>query len=221
MFKEIPDLLTADQVAALRGIAATAKFVDGRISNPHSKVKNNLQLHEPLAYQETAKIVLEAMRTHEDFNNFALPIAVAPPLMSRYTPGMRYGPHFDVAFLQVGNDTLRSDLSCTVFLNEPDAYAGGALCLHLGTKDLRFRGAAGSAIVYPSDSLHEVEEVTRGERLVAITFIQSRVRDPFHRDVIYEIGEVAALEGNGMTMENLTRLQRIQQNLLRNWGEKP
>lgn len=221
MFKEIPDLLTANQVGTLRRIAATAQFVDGKISNPHSKVKNNLQLHDPQAYQETAKIVLEAMQRHEDFTNFALPIAVAPPLMSRYTPGMRYGSHFDVAFLQLGNAILRSDLSCTVFLNEPDTYAGGALCLHLGTKDLRFRGAAGSAIVYPSDSLHEVEEVTQGERLVVITFIQSRVRDPFQRDVIYEIGEVAALEGTGMSMENLTRLQRIQQNLLRAWGDKP
>lgn len=219
MFREIPDLLSADQVAELRRIAASAPFVDGRISNPHSKVKHNLQLHEPNAYQKSSQILLQAMRAHEDFNNFALPVAILPPMMTRYTAGMRYGSHFDVAFLRMGQGMLRSDLSCTIFLNDPKSYEGGALCVHLGTGDLRFKGLPGSAIVYPSDSLHEVEPVTEGERLVAITFIQSRVRDPFQRDIIYEVGEVAALEGNGMTNENLTRLQRIQQNLLRAWSE--
>ncbi len=73
MFKEIPDLLNAAEVAALRRIAATAKFVDGRISNPHSKVKNNLQLHEPQAHQEAGKIILQAMQSHEDFNNSPCP----------------------------------------------------------------------------------------------------------------------------------------------------
>lgn len=219
MFRQIPDLLSSDQVRTLRDIAAGAPFVDGRISNPHSKVKNNLQLHEPNAYQRSSRIVLEAMTAHEDFNNFALPAAILPPMMTRYTSGMRYGSHFDVAHLRTGNGMIRSDLSCTVFLSDPDSYAGGALCVHLGTGDLRFKGPEGSAIVYPSDSLHEVEPVTDGERLVAITFIQSRVRDPFRRDLVYEIGEVAALEGNGMSNENLTRLQRVQQNLVRYWSE--
>ena len=219
MFREIPDLLSASQVAELRKVAASAAFVDGRISNPHSKVKHNLQLHEPNAYQQSSQVVLQAMRAHEDFTNFALPAAILPPMMTRYTSGMRYGSHFDVSFLRMGQGMLRSDLSCTIFLNDPESYEGGALCVHLGTGDLRFKGPAGSAIVYPSDSLHEVEPVTEGERLVAITFIQSRVRDPFQRDIIYEVGEVAALEGNGMSNENLTRLKRVQQNLLRAWAE--
>lgn len=221
MFKEIPDLLTPDQVATLRKIAAAAKFVDGRISNPHSTVKQNLQLHEPSAYQQSSQIILQAMRTHEDFTAFAFPAIVAPPMMTRYTSGMRYGTHYDMGFVQVGNGSLRSDLSCTIFLNDPASYEGGALCVHLGTKDLRFRGPPGSAIVYPSDTLHEVEPVTSGERLVAITFIQSRVPDPFHRDALYEIGEVAALEGNNMRYENMTRLRRVEQNLLRYWADKP
>lgn len=221
MFKEIPDLLTPNDVAALRTIAAGAKFVDGRISNPHSKVKHNLQLHEPGAYQQSAQIILQAMRVHEDFTSYAKPAVIAPPLMTRYTSGMRYGAHYDMGFVQIGNGSLRSDLSCTIFLNDPGAYEGGALCVHVGTQELRFRGSAGSAIVYPSDTLHEVEPVTEGERLVAITFIQSRVPDPSHRDTLYEIGEVAALEGNNMSYENMTRLRRIEQNLLRLWADKP
>lgn len=220
MFRLIPDLLSPEQVRTLCDMAAQAQFVDGRISNPHSKVKNNLQLHEPNAYQQSSQIVLQAMRTHDDFNNFAMPVAILPPMMTRYTSGMRYGSHFDVSFLRTGQGTpLRSDLSCTVFLSDPDTYEGGALCVHPGSGDLRFKGPPGSAIVYPSDSLHEVETVTSGERLVAITFIQSRIRDPFKRDIVYEVGEVAALEGNGMSYENLTRLQRVQQNLLRSWAE--
>lgn len=163
--------------------------------------------------------MLQAMRVHEDFNNFALPVAVAPPMMTRYTKGMHYGMHFDTAFLQVGGLPLRSDVSCTIFLSEPESYSGGALCIHLGSEKLRFRGRAGSAAVYPSDSLHEVEPVTDGERLVAITFIQSRIASSFRRDVVYEVGEVAALEGNGMRNDNLLRLQRVQQNLLREWGD--
>lgn len=219
MYKEIPDLLEAAEVEALQRIAAATQFVDGRISNPHSKVKQNLQLNEASAYQKSSQIVLEAMRRHEDLQNFVLPAMIAPPLLTRYTSGMRYGSHFDVAYIQTASGPLRSDVSCTVFLNDPNTYAGGALCVHQGTHDLRFRGPPGSCIVYPSDSLHEVEPVTGGERLVAITFIQSRVRDPFRRDLIYEVGEVAALEGFGMANENLTRLQRVQQNLIRYWSE--
>jgi PKHD-type hydroxylase len=221
MIKEIPDLLTPQQVATLRQIAAAAKFVDGRISNPHSKVKNNLQLHEAQAYQQSSQIIMQAMQAHEDFTNFVMPVAIAPPMMTRYVRGMRYGAHFDVSFLNIGTGILRSDVSCTVFLSDPATYTGGALRVTLGTGEMRFRGPPGSAIVYPSDTLHEVEEVTEGERLVAITFIQSRVPDTFFRDLIYEVGEVAALEGNGMRYANLTRLQRVQQNLLRRVADRP
>ena len=221
MFKEIPDLLNEAQVAELKRIAASGKFVDGRISNPHSKVKQNLQLHDESAYQASSKLMLQAMFGHEDFRNYAFPVAIFPPLMTRYTPSMRYGAHADAAYLQLGNMALRSDLSCTIFLNDPDSYEGGALRIQLGTRDVRFRGRPGSAIVYPSNTMHEVEPVTQGERLVAITFIQSRVPDPFQRDLLYELNEVAALEGLGMAPENFTRLQLVQANLLRYWGDRP
>lgn len=220
MFREI-DLLDQQQVAELRKIADASQFVDGRISNPHNKAKQNLQLHEPASYQKSSQILLRALGTHEDFANFAFPVGIAPPMMTRYGPGMRYGAHADAAYIQLPGGPIRSDLSCTIFLNDPADYEGGALRITLGTRDLRFRGAPGSAIVYPSDTLHEVEPVTKGERLVAITFIQSRIADPFRRNLLYDLNEVAALEGLRMTPENFAQLQLVQQKLLRHWGDKP
>lgn len=220
MFKEI-DLLTPAEVQELRRIAAQAQFVDGRITNPNSTVKNNLQLHEPQAYQRSSQLVMQAFQRHEDFGNFVFPLQIAPPLMARYHPGMRYGAHPDNAYLGLATGLIRSDLSCTVFINDPVSYEGGALAIRLGSRTLRFKGEAGTAIVYPSDSLHEVEEVTAGERLVAITFIQSRIKDPWQRYMLYELNEVAALEGLKMEADNWARLQLVQQNLLRYWGDKP
>ena len=217
MFKEI-ELLTPGQVAELKSVAASARFVDGRISNPHSKVKQNLQLHDDAAFQKSSQLLMQALLAHEDFRNFAFPVAITPPLMTRYTKGMRYGVHPDAAFIHLPAATIRSDLSCTIFLNDPASYEGGALRIHLGTRDLRFRGASGSAIIYPSNQLHEVEEVTSGERLVAIAFIQSQVFGTYHRELLYELNEVAALEGLKMSVENFSRLQLVQQNLLRLWS---
>jgi PKHD-type hydroxylase len=220
MFREL-EILSAAQVTELRQIAASANFVDGRISNPHSKVKQNLQLHDEAAYNRSSQILTQALYAHEDFQNFAFPVGMLPPMMARYTSEMRYGAHADAAFLQLGNQALRSDLSCTIFLSDPATYEGGALCIELGTRSLSFKGAPGTAVVYPSDMLHEVERVTAGERLVAITFIQSRIADNFHRELLYDLNEVAALEGLRMAPENFTRLQLVQANLLRHWGDKP
>jgi PKHD-type hydroxylase len=217
MFREI-ELLTPGQVAELKRIAAAANFVDGRISNPHSQVKQNLHLNDDAAFQKSSQMLTQALMEHEDFRNFAFPVAITPPLMTRYTKGMRYGVHPDAAFIRLPTAAIRSDLSCTIFLDDPASYEGGALRIHLGTRDLRFKGAAGTAIIYPSNQLHEVEEVTSGERLVAIAFIQSQVFETYHRELLYELNEVAALEGLKMSFENFSRLQLIQQNLLRLWS---
>ena len=220
MFKEL-EILSAAQVAELRGIAASARFVDGRISNPHSTVKENLQLHDEAAYNRSSQILTQALYANEEFQNFAFPVAMLPPMMCRYTSAMRYGAHADAAFLQLGAQSLRSDLSCTIFLSDPASYQGGALTISLGSRTASFKGAPGTAVVYPSDMLHEVERVTSGERLVAITFIQSRIADNFRRELLYDLNEVAALEGLGMKPENYARLQLVQANLLRHWGDKP
>jgi PKHD-type hydroxylase len=208
-------------VVECKRMAASAPFVDGRISNPHNKAKQNEQLHDPSAYQKSSELLKNALARSPEFMEFAFPVALAPPMMTRYKPGMKYGAHADAAFIQLPGATVRSDLSCTIFLNEPKDYEGGELNLRLGDAQLSFKLQPGEAIVYPSDSLHQVMPVTHGERLVAITFIQSRIQDPFRRYMLFELNEVAALEGLKMSHENFSRIQLVQQNLLRYWGDSP
>jgi PKHD-type hydroxylase len=219
MFLEIPDVLTAQEVAQLRDLAAGAKFVDGRISSPHSTVKDNLQLdHGDQAYAVSSKLLAAALTRNESFRNFAFPALMAPPLLARYEPGMKYGAHSDSAFIQLGQRQLRSDLSCTIFLNDPATYEGGTLSVRLGARAVEFKLQPGAAVVYPSTTLHEVTPVTSGQRLVGITFIESQIPDPALRELLYELDEVAALEGGGMSAENRTRLQYVRTNLRRIWS---
>jgi PKHD-type hydroxylase len=217
----ILQLLTEAEIAECRKIAATAPFVDGRITNPHNTAKQNEQLHEPQAYQKSSQLLLQAFMRSEEFSDFAFPALIAPPFLTRYRPGMKYGLHTDSAYIRMPAGQLRSDLSCTIFLNDPESYEGGSLHILLGDADVRFKLRSGEAIVYPSDTFHEVEPVTKGERLVAITFIQSRIPDPFRRNLVFNLNEVAALEGLNMSVENYSRLQLVQAQLLRYWGEKP
>ncbi|MGH6781199.1 MAG: Fe2+-dependent dioxygenase [Sphingomonadaceae bacterium] len=221
MFRMIEDVLPPEAVAELVAIAAASQFVDGKVSNPHSRVKNNQQLHEQQPAERAAQIVARALLGHREFFDVAFPKVIAPPLLARYEPGMNYGLHPDAAMMQTPTGVLRSDLSCTVFLADPASYDGGALRIQLGSGEMRFKGKPGSAVLYPSMTLHEVEPVTRGQRLVAITFIQSRIADPVERDLLYELNEVAALEGNNMAPENFSRLQAVQFNLMRRWTDHP
>ena len=214
-------ILNDAEIAECRRIAASAQFVDGRISNPHNQTKQNEQLHEPATYQKSSELLRQAMLRSQEFMEFAFPVAFAPPMMTRYKPGMKYGAHSDAAFIQLPGTTIRSDLSCTIFLNEPQDYDGGELNISLGDAQLSFKLKPGEAIIYPSDTFHQVIPVTRGERLVAITFIQSRIQDPFRRNLLFELNEVAALEGLKMDFNNFARLQLVQQQLLRYWADKP
>jgi len=214
-------ILNPEEVAECRRIAAAAPFIDGRVSNPHNTAKQNEQLHDQSAYQQSSELLRQALLRSAEFLEFAFPVAFAPPMMTRYGPGMKYGAHADAAFIQLPGATIRSDLSSTIFLNDPADYDGGELHIRLGDADLMFKLKPGEAIVYPSDSLHQVVPVTKGERLVAITFIQSRIQDPFRRNLLFELNEVAALEGLKMDPDHFARLQLIQQNLLRYWSDMP
>lgn len=219
MYRVLP-LLTDAEVARCQKIAAATAFVDGRITNPHNIAKNNQQIHDPKAQEVVASLIGNAFARSTEFQEFAFPSAIAPAMVARYQASMHYGGHADAAFLNPGDRTIRSDLSCTIFLSDPATYEGGALQIALGDARLRFKLMAGDMLLYPSDTLHEVEPVTSGERLVAITFIQSRIRDPFRRNLLFDLNEVAALEGLKMSHENFSRLQLVQANLLRYWASK-
>ena len=220
MFLEIKALLTPDEVTRLNVLSRDVKFVEGRISNPANTTKDNLQadLGDPKC-QESTDIVATAFARSREFNDFAMPKRIAPPLLCRYEPGMKYGAHADAALIPLGDNPLRSDISCTVFIAEPSTYEGGELVTHLGTRPVVFKGEPGDAIVYPSTMLHEVRPVRSGQRLVSITFIESRIADEHRRNQLYELNEIGALEGLKMSWQNRVRLELVRQNLLRMWAD--
>lgn len=219
MFKRIDGVLSRVQLAELNAIADRATFADGRLTNPHNKTKQNVQVSDQRAFQQTGQMMVDALFAHDDFRNFVFPKAIAPPVLTSYRASDHYGLHADSAFMPWNGRQQRSDVSCTLFLSDPASYDGGALRVLLGDEELSIKLPAGSAILYPSHTMHEVTPVTRGERRVGVTFIQSRIADPAQRELLYELNEVAALEGLGMKPENYMRLQRVQQNLLRAWGD--
>lgn len=221
MILEIPDFLGRIDTKRLRRIAAEATFVDGRLTNPHNETKDNQQIDYAVpGYQESSQLVMSALARHEGFREFAMPNRIAPPLLCKYDVGMAYGTHFDVAMLPLAQmqTLLRSDLSATVFLNDPDSYDGGELVLQLESRKVPIKLPAGGLVVYPSTMLHEVTEVTRGQRLVAITFIESQIIDERKRHMIYTLGEVSALEGLTMQPENRLLLDLVRHNLIRMWS---
>ena len=219
MFKRIDHVLSPAQLTELNQIADRATFVDGRMTNPHNTTKNNVQLHDGDAVQRTSQLMANALFAQEAFRDFVMPKAIAPPLMTVYRAGMKYGLHADSAFMPWNGRQQRSDVSCTLFLSDPASYDGGALRVLLGDEEISIKLPAGSAILYPSNTMHEVTPVTRGERRVGLTFIQSRIGDPARRELLYELNEVAALEGLKMERHNFMRLQRVRENLMRSWGD--
>lgn len=219
MFLQIENVLSPAEVQGITDIARAARFIDGKLSNPHNIVKDNViaDNNDAMARQ-AAQIALGALQRNEEARNFALPQRVAVPTLLRYDPGMKYGTHSDAAFLPVGPQPLRSDISCTIFIASPAEYEGGELVIYLGTETVRIKGSAGSAVLYPSTHLHEVTPVTRGARLVLITFIESQIPDQSQRDLLYTLNEVRALEGLKMDWRNRTRLEYVLANLLRMWS---
>jgi PKHD-type hydroxylase len=143
---------------------------------------------------------------------------VAMPTFSRYDVGMKYGPHIDAAYLPLGPQPLRSDVSCTIFITSPSDYQGGELVAHMGSEIVRVKGKAGSAVFYPSTTVHQVVPVSSGERIVMITFIESQIPDQLQRDMLYSLSEVRALEALKMDWRNRTQLDYVIQNLHRMWS---
>lgn len=219
MFIEIRHLLSGEEVARLTALAASIRFEDGRATNTGFDQKQNLQADTAdAAFADSSNLVANAFARSREFQDFAFPRRIAPPRLARYEAGMRYGPHADAAYMATPAGALRSDVSCTVFLSDPASYEGGELVLHLGVRALPLKGAAGAAILYPSTTLHEVAPVRAGVRLVSLTFIESRVPDETERAMLFELGEVSALEGAAMSSVGRMRLEVVRQNLTRKWS---
>jgi PKHD-type hydroxylase len=219
MFIQIDDLLSPQEVQAITELAGQARFIDGRRTNPHNVSKVNVIADATdLASQKASQLALTALQRSEAARSFVFPQRMAVPSLCRYGVGMKYGAHTDAAFLPLGQQPLRSDVSCTIFISNPTEYEGGELVIYLGSETLSIKGKAGSAVFYPSTTIHEVVPVTSGERLVIIGFIESQIPDQMQRELLYTLREVRALEGLKMDWRNQIQLEYVIANLHRMWS---
>ncbi|WP_119304561.1 Fe2+-dependent dioxygenase [Dongia deserti] len=219
----IPDVLTADEIKKLRAEAALLPFVPGleTAGGRARRVKNNEQVSQKAEERKPLhEIVVGALMRSKEFQRAALPKRVRPPLISRYREGMAYGKHVDNALMGPKMGRERSDVSVTVFISDIDEYDGGELVIHsaFGVQEVKL--PSGSAVAYPSSSLHEVAAVTRGERLVAVTWAQSYVRDESQREILAHLAQVKDKMNDAMPdAEETDLVHHAYTNLLRMWAE--
>ena len=226
MLLTIPDLLSKAQVAQCRAALNQAEWVDGNVtSGPQSALaKNNRQIPEgsPVARQ-VGDLIQDALGASPLFIAAALPLKVFPPLFNRYDSGQAFGTHVDNAIrhLRGTNFRIRSDLSATLFLSEPEEYDGGELTVEDTYGVQRVKLAAGDLVLYPSTSLHHVTPVTRGARVSSFFWIQSMVRDDGQRTLLFQmdtaIQQLVAELGN--TDAKVISLTGVYHNLLRRWAD--
>lgn len=226
MLTVIPDLLTPTQMVALRAELDAADWIDGNATSgaQSALAKRNTQLPEDSAAARAGgSMVLDALAASPLFVAAALPLKVFPPLFNRYAEGDAFGAHVDTAIrIRRGSDfRIRSDLSATLFLSDPDSYDGGELTIttQFGAQSVKL--PAGQLVLYPASSIHHVTPVTRGTRVASFFWIQSMVRDDGARALLFEqdtaIQSIAARLGSDDP--EIVRLTGVYHNLLRRWAE--
>ena len=223
MLLTIPKLLNDAQLDKIHQVLADGEFVDGRFTAGFAaaQVKRNEELRqEPERMQLLIRILMASLGHNETFRFGALPHRVADPIFARYRPGMTYGDHVDDPIMGSSGPRFRTDVSMTVFLNPPESYDGGELVIRTAFGERKVKLPAGDAVLYPSSSLHHVAEVTRGERLVALTWVQSYVRDPARRELLYELNLARErLLKSAPGAEHTGYVDRSYANLVRMWSE--
>jgi PKHD-type hydroxylase len=222
MLLAIEDILTNEELAAARQLFAQAPFGDGRVTAGElaAKVKYNLQLPaDAVETQVLTGIVQNALHRNALFISAALPKVVNPPLFNRYIPGMDFGIHVDNA-IRIGAVTLRTDVSGTLFLSDPDEYEGGELVIEDTYGLQRIKLSAGSLVLYPSGSLHRVETITQGHRDVAVFWVQSMVRDMTQRSLLFQLDAgIQSLRARAPDSPEIVSLVAGYHNLLRMWAD--
>ena len=226
MLLHIPDLLAPEDLAHARTVLETAPWADGKVTAGHQSAlaKRNLQLPQSSdAARDLGALVAAALDRNLLFLSAALPAKIFPPLISRYDPGHDFGAHVDNAIRRLpdGSGPLRTDVSATLFLADPDSYDGGELSVEdtYGLHQVKLN--AGDLILYPSSSLHRVEPVTRGVRLAAVFWVQSLVRDDARRTLLFDMDQSIqrAAETLGQADAAVIGLTGCYHNLLRMWAE--
>ena len=222
----IPEVLTKDQVAKLRALIDAAAWIDGNATSgaQSALAKRNEQLPEDSpAAKAAGEAILDALSANPLFVTAALPQTVFPPLFNRYGGGQTFGVHIDNSIRQSREGTvrIRSDLSATLFLTEPEDYDGGELLVEdtYGVHEVKL--PAGDMILYPASSLHQVTPVTRGARTSSFFWLQSLIRDDAQRALLFQMDiAIQQLAGKvGAGAPELVSLTGTYHNLLRMWAE--
>ena len=225
MLLHIPGVLNAEQVARCRHVLGEAEWVDGRVTAGHqsARAKDNMQLpeHHPAA-RELGDMIVAALERNPLFMAAALPSKVFPPLFNRYEGGQSFGNHVDNAVRQVTGTPhrVRTDLSVTLFLAQPEEYDGGELLVEdtYGVHGVKL--PAGDLILYPASSLHRVNPVTRGARLASFFWVQSMVRDDGERALLFDIDtSIQRLVQDSPEHPSAMQLTNVYHNLLRRWAD--
>jgi PKHD-type hydroxylase len=225
MLLQIPDVLTAEEVAKARQVLDRAEWVDGRVTAGHqsARAKDNLQLPEGSpAARELGQAIVAALQRNPLFITAALPLHVFPPLFNRYQGGQSFGTHVDNSIRQVPGTLhrIRTDLSATLFFAGPEEYDGGELVVEDTYGVHAVKLPAGHLVLYPSTSLHHVRPVTRGARICSFFWIQSMIRDDGERTLLFDLDAAIQqvdrdLPGHPATVQ----LTGLYHNLLRHWAE--
>ena len=223
MLIEIPSVLDAAKLENIREMLQKIPFVDGKhtAGSAAERVKNNEEIKQGTSQAEYLDhLVMGSLAENPDFRSAALPYKVAQPVFARYTAGMYYGDHVDDPIMGSGMSKFRSDVSVTVFLNEPDQYEGGELVINTTYGEKQVKLSAGSAVLYPSTSVHHINEITSGERLVAVAWIQSMIRDGEKRELLYQLDQARnTLLTSKPDADETKQVDRSYVNLIRMWSE--
>ena len=224
MLLHIPGVFSKDEVAALRARLDAGPWADGNVTSGHQSAtaKVNRQLPEDcVEAREVGALVTQALNANPVFVSAALPHTIFPPLFNAYEGGEHFGTHVDNAIRQRGDIRIRSDLSATLFLAEPETYEGGELIVEEMYGPQSVKLPAGDLVLYPSKSLHRVTTVTRGKRVASFFWIQSLVRDDADRETLFRL-DVAIQRVNadrGPKDPAVLELTAVYHNLLRRWTE--
>jgi len=217
----LKSVLTAEHLAEIQAEVAEIGFADGKgtAQGAAARAKSNLELARGERTDALGNRVLAAVRRQPQFEAYALPHKIRLPIISGYEPGMTYGDHVDAPVMGAGPiHATRTDLSMTLFLSPPEDYDGGELVLHTPEAQARVKLPAGHAVVYPTVHIHRVEPVTRGRRLAAVTWIQSRVRDHEDRRLIYDLDRTIGALGD-IDERHRLRLRHVHARLMQKWVE--
>lgn len=222
----IPNVLSADQVHACRRDLEAAEWIDGRTTAGEQSggVKDNAQLAEndPVAHKWQDAIT-DALGAAPLFVSAALPHKTFPPLFNRYSGGQSFGVHIDNAIRPVRHTPVkvRTDLSATLFLSDPESYDGGELVIESAIGAQSVKLAAGDLVLYPASTLHMVNPVTRGARLASFFWVQSMIRDDGERTLLFDLDQT--IQGlaaqQGINAPEVVRLTGIYHNLIRRWAD--